>query len=127
MTPARRKEWDRKLFHNLRPCAEALSAVFDVNVFKHLTQGDIDFATLMFHRRHVYEHNGGEVDEKYIRDSGDQSVRPKQVIRESREAAFRIADLVVKMGRNLHEGFHEIFPPEEMPIRIQSEHGQRQR
>jgi hypothetical protein len=127
MTPARRKEWDRKLFHSLKPCAEALGAVFDINVFRHLTQEDIDFATLMFHRRHVYEHNGGEVDEKYIRDSGDLSVRLKQVIRESREAVLRTADVVTKMGRNLHEGFHEIFPPEEMPIQIHTEHSQRKR
>jgi hypothetical protein len=123
----REKEWERKLFHNLQPCAEALSAVFDINTFKNLRQEDIDFAILMFHRRHVYEHNGGEVDEKYIRDSGDTSVRVKQVIRETREAAVRIADVVLQIGRNIHEGFHSIFPPEEMPVRIQQEHLKRRR
>ena len=65
-----------------------------------------------------YEHNGGEVDERYIRESGDASVRPKQVIRESRETVLRTADLVMKMGRNIHDGFHEIFAPEEMPLKI---------
>jgi len=127
MTPTRRKEWERKLFHNLKPCAEALSAVFDINSFKKLRQEDIDFAILMFHRRHVYEHNGGEVDEKYIRDSGDTSVRVKQVIRETRETAVKIADVVLQMGRNIHEGFHCIFPSEEMPVRIHQEHLKRRR
>ena len=119
MTPARRKQWERKLFHNLKACAEELNAVFDINAFKSLASDEIAFAILMFHRRHVYEHNGGEVDDKYIRDSGDSSVRPKQIIRETRETASKIADLVVKMGRNIAEGFHDIFPPEETPVRIQ--------
>lgn len=118
MTVARRKEWERKLFHNLKPCAEELRAAFDISVLKQIGRDDIDFAALMFHRRHVYEHNGGEVDDKYIRDSGDTSVRLKQVIRESRDTAVRIAEIVMKMGKNVHEGFHEIFPPEDKPIQL---------
>ena len=117
MTPSRRKEWERKLFHNLNSCTEGLSAVFDINALKFLTADEIAFATLMFHRRHVYEHNGGEVDEKYIHDSGDTSVRPKQVIRETPDTALRIVGIVGKIARNIAEGFHLIFPPEEIPHR----------
>lgn len=82
---------------------------------------DIDFAILMFHRRHVYEHNGGEVDEKYIRDSGDKSVRPKQLISESSDSAFRISSIVLKMIENMHTGFHSIFPAEELPLKYHSD------
>jgi len=121
MTPARKKNWNRKLFHNLKTCAEELETVFDIHVFKNIKQADVDFAILMFHRRHVYEHNGGEVDEKYIRDSGDTSVRPKQVIRESAESASRIANIVLKIAQNIHNGFHAIFPAEEMPLRFYQE------
>jgi hypothetical protein len=64
----------------------------------------------MFHRRHVYEHNGGEADEKYIADSGDASVRPKQALRETQESANRIVSIILRMCENLHAGFHEIFP-----------------
>jgi len=71
----------------------------------------------MSHRRHVYEHLGGEADEKYIADSGDTSVRPKQVLHESQESAHRLVNVVVKMARRLHAGFHEIFPRNERPIR----------
>ena len=69
MTQKRRKEWKGKLFHNLKACAEDLNTVFDIKPFKSLRPEDIAFAVLMFHRRHVYEHNGGEADEKYIRNS----------------------------------------------------------
>ncbi len=68
------------------------------------------FAERLFHRRHVYEHKGGEADEKYIADSGEQ-VRVKQALRESQQSAHRLASLVVRMAENLHAGFHEIFPP----------------
>lgn len=116
MTPARHKEWERKLFHKLKPCAEALKAVFDIDVFKNMKKDDIDFTVLMFHRRHVYEHNGGEVDDKYIQDSGDSLVRSKQVIHEDQRSASRIAELVLKMAQNIHKDFHTIFLPEDMPI-----------
>jgi hypothetical protein len=43
-----------------------------------MTEAEIAAATRFFQRRHVYEHNGGEVDEKYLGDSGDTSVRLKQ-------------------------------------------------
>ena len=114
MTSAREKEWERKSYHNLLLCAEALKNVFDINIFKNIKQRDIDFAVLMFHRRRVYEHRGGEVDQKYIDQSGDTSVRAKQIIRETRETALRIATITLKIGKNIHEGFHSILPPEHM-------------
>lgn len=127
MTPDRRREWEGKLFHNLKPRVEELKTVFGINVVKDFSQDDISFATLMFYRRHIYEHNGGEVDERYVKQSGDTSVRIKQVIRESRETALRISDLVVKIARNLHDGFHQLFPPEELPLKHESARKQRLR
>ncbi len=78
---------------------------------------DVEFAELLFHRRHVYEHKGGEADEKYIQDSGDTSVRPKQLLHETVESAHRITGLVERMATNLHRGFHEILPPNEALIK----------
>jgi len=124
MTQKRRKEWERQLFHNLRQCVDDLKSVFDIDLFKDLSQSDKDFAILMFCRRHVYEHNGGEVDEKYIRDSGDTAVKLKQVIRESSNSAHRIVNIVAQLGKNFHDGFHSIFTPEELPVSIQQDHVQ---
>jgi hypothetical protein len=120
MIPAREKEWERKLFHQLKSCVESVQSVFGINLFKGFEQGDMDFAILMFHRRHVYEHNGGEADQKYIDDSGDTSVRPKQALHETKETASRVAEVVLKMARNFHEGFHLIFPPEAKAIKLLS-------
>jgi len=120
MVPARQKDWGRKLFHQLKSCAESLQSVFGINLFNNLKQDEIDFAIRMFHRRHVYEHNGGEADQKYIDDSGDTSVRAKQALHETQESASRIANVIVKIGQNFHEGFHLIFPPEEKAIQTLS-------
>lgn len=118
MRPARRSRLEKMLFHNLKPVTDELKATFDIDLFSRLTPEEIELCVLMFHRRHVYEHNGGEADEKYIRDSGDMSVRPKQALRETRDSAQKTTELVVKMARNLHTGFHDIFPPQETPINL---------
>jgi hypothetical protein len=116
MTPKRRRQLEGRRFHNLRSVASELSDVFGIDILNGVTPDEVEFAALMFHRRHVYEHKGGEADEKYIADSGDSSVRPKQAPHETRESAHRIAGLILKIARNVHQGFHEIFPPDEARI-----------
>jgi len=118
MTPAR-KDRLRKLqpFHNLQKVADEIKTIFDIDIFKGLSATDIEFSIKMFHRRHVYEHKGGEADEKYISDSGDNSVRVGQKLRETKESAHKIASISIKMLKNIHEGFHSIFPPESMAIK----------
>lgn len=71
----------------------------------------------MFYRRHVYEHNGGEVDQKYLDDSGDTTVCLKQHIHETLQDAHGLLSSLVKMARNIHSTFHELFPPIPEPIR----------
>jgi hypothetical protein len=124
MKPERRAALEGVLFHNLKK-AEDLKAWFGIDIFQGLDTPDVEFVRLMFHRRHVYEHNGGEVDQRYLDDSGDQSVRLKQALRETPENVFRATGLILKMARNLHEGFHELFPPMEKPIEIHKERQER--
>ncbi|MBI5543792.1 MAG: hypothetical protein HY901_07900 [Deltaproteobacteria bacterium] len=117
----RRKLLERVLFHDLNARAGELKTIFDIDVLKDLGAPDVTFAAMMFERRHVYEHNGGEADERYIQASGDSSVRPKQAIIETRENAHRLAGIVTKLGRNLHSGFHELLPVEEGPVKLEQE------
>jgi hypothetical protein len=124
MKRERRTSLESALFHNLKR-AEELKAWFGIDLFRGLTAGDVMFIRLMFHRRHVYEHNGGEVDQKYLDDSGDTSVRLKQVLRETPDTVFRMTGLILKMGRNLHEDFHELFPPMDKPIERQKQRQER--
>ena len=43
MTPNRRKEWEGKLFHNLKSRVEEVKTVFDINLFEGISPDDIDF------------------------------------------------------------------------------------
>lgn len=115
LTPTRQARLERAHFHNLGAASEMFHNIFDIHILNGMSDEDVALATLMFHRRHVYEHKGGEADEKYIADSGE-NVRLKQALRETRESAHRTADLVTKVAANLHKGFTEIFPPLEGPI-----------
>jgi hypothetical protein len=89
--------------------------IFDINIAKDLTVDERAVAKLMFHRRHVYEHLGGEADQKYVADSGD-NVRVGQALRETVDSAHRIVGIVHKLACNVHAGFHEIFLVDEKSI-----------
>lgn len=109
MTPGRKSRLEKGRFHNFQMVENDMREFFDINVSKDLTADERAFAKLMFHRRHVYEHLGGEADQKYITDSGD-TVRVGQALRETVESAHRIVGIVHKLASNVHSGFHEIFP-----------------
>ena len=121
MRKVRRERLTKQRFQNFGNVCHIFNEWFGVDLSEGMSDDDRDFVALRFHRRHVYEHNGGEADQKYIDDSGDTSVRVKQTIRESLEDAHRLLGLVLKAGRNLHEGFHEIIPPIAKPIDLHQE------
>lgn len=115
MTPGRRARLGKSRFHDFQAVERDMREIFDINIAKDLTEDERAFAKLMFHRRHVYEHLGGEADQKYISDSGD-NVRVGQALRETVESAHRIVSIVQKMACNVHTGFHEIFAVDPKPI-----------
>jgi len=115
LTPAREALVNRGPYHNLTKVVSGFREAFGIDITSGMSADDIVFATLMFHRRHVYEHKAGEADEMYIKDSGD-NVRPKQALRETKETAHRTVNVVLKLASNLHAGFHEIFQPDQVAI-----------
>ena len=118
LTEARRNRLEGKRFHNLSAIQLALRDTFDWDLFRGVNDEDRAFASLMFHRRHIYEHNGGEADQRYLEQSGDGTVRLKQLVKETRQSAHRIIGVCLRMARNVHAGFHELFPPDSTYIRL---------
>lgn len=90
---------------------------FDIDLYSDPDEDQRKFLKRSFCRRHVYEHNAGEVDQKYIDQSGDTSVRLKQHIHESPDDVHRLLSLLVKVAGNVHKGFHDLLPPLEAPIK----------
>ncbi len=86
--------------------------IYDIDPMHGISHEDGKFATKMFSRRHVYEHNAGVADQKYLDESGDDSVRVGQAIRESSANAARLGPLLLEMMSNIDAGVRDIFPPE---------------
>jgi hypothetical protein len=126
MRSARRERIRKMRFHDLAATRRELSGGFDIDICERVSDTDVAKATRLFQRRHVYEHNGGEVDEKYIKDSGDTSVRLKQIIRETQQSVHEFANILVAMARNLHNGFHDICEPIAGPINLYNERKKRE-
>jgi hypothetical protein len=117
LTERRINRLNNQRFHNLKDAMELFRGWFDIDMGKNVKEADIRDAERLFHRRHLYEHSGGEVDQKYIDDSGDTSVRLKQHIHETQEGAHNLISTLSKLARNTQEGFHELLPPVPQPIR----------
>jgi len=110
LTVSRKNRLLSQRFHDLDIVRTQFKDWFDIDLCAGMKQDECDFTALMFYRRHVYEHNGGEVDQRYLDDSGDTSVCLKQHIHETQEDAHRLLGSLVKMIRNIHGTFHELFP-----------------
>lgn len=116
MTKRRMSRLEGQRFHNADELRKVMHDWFDIRLADGIKDAEWASVVRMFHRRHVYEHNGGEVDQKYLEDSGDTSVKLKQHIHETREGVHDLLSSLVKMVRNLHNGFHELLPPLPGPI-----------
>lgn len=78
---------------------------------------------MMMERRHLYEHNNGVADARYLRESGDTDWREGDLVRETQANAHRLLGLLVQLTTNMQEDFHEISPLTEWPVNY---HRQRQ-
>lgn len=109
MVPKRRKMAERLRFHDFTDTNKTLNHVFGIEILKNISEPDRNFLTLMFQRRHIFEHNAGVADEKYIRLSGDHDVKLNQKVRELRQNVERFAEFVLDIARDVDTGFHSIL------------------
>ena len=116
MTDARHSRFKKMLFHGIEAEAEDLRSAFDIDLFDKISESDRRFLRLMFHRRHVFEHDGGQATARYIRESGDTSVVEGTLIRETRKNVHELINLLNKMTTTFEKKFHELFPPESKPV-----------
>ncbi|PSL84707.1 hypothetical protein C7T35_10455 [Variovorax sp. WS11] len=117
MTKQRKARLTGKAFHDLKEVRSTFSDWFDIDVCRGMPDAEINKTQVMLRRRHLYEHNGGEVDQRYLDESGDTTVKLKQVIHESAESAHALLGSLMKMAKNVHTGFHDLIPPLEGPIK----------
>jgi hypothetical protein len=62
----------------------------------------------MFNRRHVLTHNGGRIDQKYLENTNDKSVRLNQKIIVGSSEIRRLIPLLRTCAQNLFQSFESI-------------------
>jgi hypothetical protein len=117
MTVGRKTRLLEHSFHDLEEVWEIFGNWFDIDVCKGMKEEECKFVRIRFLRRHVFEHNGGEVTQRYLDESGDTTVRLKEHIHETQADAHNLLGSLVKMARNIHNGFHELIPRLAQPIK----------
>ncbi len=108
MTPKRRSDLSQLSFQRIINASECLERWFDVKILEEITEDDRVFLNQMFNRRHVFTHNAGKIDQEYIDNTGDNSVRVNQTIRFRSNQIRRLIALIRKCSANLVEGFLSI-------------------
>ncbi|CAN5654451.1 hypothetical protein BH23CHL7_BH23CHL7_20400 [soil metagenome] len=76
---------------------------FKVDPLKHLDAATVKTLNLMFARRHVLEHNGGVVDERYVKATGEGMMNRRirirsSFVRQAIEATRALADQLAATG-----------------------------
>ena len=121
MKPARRAALVSFLFHDVdSPAVATMRSMFDIDLLRGLAD-ELSFIKMMMRRRHVFEHNAGVADDRYVRLNADPGAREGVLIRETQENAHRLISGLTKMARNFAVDFHEIFPLTEPPVRFHQE------
>src|SRR6516225_9837180 len=68
MKPRRKADLQRLVFHDVESQVIAsMKSMFDIDMLRGVSD-DLPFLKKMMHRRHVFEHNAGVADARYIRE-----------------------------------------------------------
>ena len=70
---------------------------------KFLSASEINEMNILFQKRHILEHNNGMVDEKYIKNSGDNTYTIGQRVVIKKEDALNLLNLVKKLTTELRK------------------------
>ena len=111
MTANRRKQLQQLNFQKVIESNTLLQQWFDIGFFewpgddevpsRQIAPDDQEFIRKMVQKRHILIHNGGVVDEEYLRLAGDTTVRLDERIRIKSNEAKRLLTLVSEMASNL--------------------------
>jgi predicted nucleic acid-binding Zn-ribbon protein len=116
MKPSRKADLERLVFQDVESVTIAnMKSMFDIDILEGLGS-ELSFVKMMMHRRHVFEHNAGVADHRYLKESGDPNAREGVLIRESQANAHRLISGLTGMAENFEKAFHEIFNPTQWPI-----------
>ncbi|MCU1240982.1 MAG: hypothetical protein JWO71_1708 [Candidatus Acidoferrum typicum] len=107
-TPSRRKEVEALSFQRLLNASVSLEQWYGIELFKNVSPDDQGFLNLMLNQRHIIEHNGGKVDERYLSQSGDKKARLNERMRIGSNRIRHLLPLMRTITTNLLDGFESL-------------------
>lgn len=110
LIPERLDRLTKKNFRNWDAINAMLAENFGFKVKEVFDETEWQKCQQLFQRRHVYEHNGGIVDQEYIDLTGDTSVRVGQLISETPHDVHMLLSAITKFVKVVHAGFHVLLP-----------------
>jgi hypothetical protein len=106
--PKRKNDLGSLSFQRLLKAHDCLKNWYGIEILNGFADEDSNFINKMFNRRHLVIHTGSRVDQEYIQNTDDKTVRLHQVIRIDSNEVRRLIGLCEKAGRNLIAGFESI-------------------
>jgi Zn finger protein HypA/HybF involved in hydrogenase expression len=108
LTPSRRKAITELAFQNPTVVAVRLKEWFGFDILEGMSEEDRTFLLRMFNRRHLFTHSGGKVDQEYLNNTADTTVRLNEIVSVSSRQVRRLIQLVQQLSNNLLQGFESI-------------------
>lgn len=103
--PKRKVDLQQLSFQKLLNANECFNNWYGFEILKEISPTDRKFMNVMFNRRHIFTHNAGKVDQEYLDNTNDSTVRLNQVIRFKSKEIKRLIPLLRRAAVNLIEGF----------------------
>lgn len=107
-TPVRKQSLSSVSFQSILNVNEKLKEWYSIEFLEGAKNVDKDFLKIMFNRRHIFTHNAGRVDQEYIDNTDDTSVKLNQLIHVRSNEIKRLIPLVSQSGKRLIQGFESI-------------------
>jgi DNA-directed RNA polymerase subunit RPC12/RpoP len=106
--PKRKGDIRSLSFQRVINAAERLNEWYGFDFLEELAEDDKNFLNRMFNRRHLFTHNAGRVDQKYIDNTGDNSVKLNEGLHVRSREIRRLISLVSGAGQKLIQGYEAI-------------------
>ena len=106
--PRRKSELTNLSFQNIIKANNCFLNWFGFEIFNNITTEDRYFINKMFNRRHLIIHKASVVDQEYLDNTSDKSVRFNQVIRVRSKEIKKLLPLIKQCSINIIQGIESI-------------------
>ncbi len=107
-TPKRKSDLANLGFQNILKANKCFLNWFGFEILNNILHEDRDFMNKMFNRRHLITHKANVVDQEYLNNTNDSSVKLNQAIRIRSKEIEKLLHLVKKAAINLIEGIESM-------------------